>query len=159
MPGNHLTQKENNMETTFEPSLLDNFRSKIALMEFIEISSLGFAVWLLGAFQAVSTGESFFDQISFLFGLELMLLGSWAIYNAYIRIARAGGRILDILIWVVASLATASYTFWAWSILDINRLIIAKLLYRGDAPVEYAWSASSKQRRKLWEQARKAGYL
>ncbi|HSL43407.1 MAG TPA: hypothetical protein VK897_08240 [Anaerolineales bacterium] len=145
------------METTFEPSLLDNFRSKIALMEFIELSFFGFALWTLGAFHAVSSGESFFDQISFLFGLELILLGSWTIYNVYIRIARAGGRIIDILIWIVASLATASYTFWAWSILDINRLIIAKLLYRGEAPVEYAWSAHSKQARKFWEQARKAG--
>jgi hypothetical protein len=60
------------------------------------------------------------------------------------------------VIWVLASLATGSYTFWAWTILDINRFLISRLLYRGEAPVEFAWSESSKQRRKVWEQARKA---
>lgn len=145
------------METTFEPSLLQNLRTKIALIEFVELSGLGFALWAFGAFNAVTvSGESLFDQITFLLGLELILLGSWAIYNVYIRIARAGGRIIDIVIWVVASLATASYTFWAWTILDINRLLISKLFYLGEAPVEYAWSARSKQVRKIWEQMQKA---
>ena len=147
------------METTFEPSLLQNFRTKIALIEFIELAFLGFALWIYGAFNAVSSGENVFDQFTFLIGLEIILLGSWAIYNAYIRIARAGGRTVDMAIWIVASLATASYTFWAWSILDINRFILSKLLYRGDAPVEYAWSSRSKQVRKLWEQMPKAGKI
>ena len=63
---------------------------------------------------------------------------------------------MDIGLWVIASLATGSYTFWAWTILDINRLLMAKLFYRGEAPVEYAWSVRSKQIRKLWERAQKA---
>ena len=99
---------------------------------------------------------SFLDLIIFLFITEGLLLGSWAIYNVYIRIARAGGRIVDIALWVVASLATGSYTFWAWTILDVNRFIMSRLFYCGEAPLEYAWSARSKQVRKGWEQMRKA---
>lgn len=141
------------MESSFS-----NVRNKLALIEFIELGSLVFAFWCLGAFNAISNGESFFDQITFLIITQCIVLGSWAIYNGYIRVARAGGRLVDYGIWVVAALATGSYTFWAWSILDINRLIISKLLYRGDAPVEYAWSGRSKQVRKVWEKARKEGY-
>jgi hypothetical protein len=145
------------METTFEPSLQQNFRTKLALIEFIELASLSFAFWCLGVVGALSKpGAQFVDQIQFLIGTEIIVLGSWAIYNAYIRIARATGRTLDVVIWVLASLATGSYTFWAWTILDINRFLISRLLYRGEAPVEFAWSASSKLRRKVWEQARKA---
>lgn len=145
------------METTLESSF-PNIRSKIALIEAIELASIGFAIWSLGAITAIGKPEgSFSELISFLIGLESILLGSWAIYNGFIRIARAGGRIVDIGLWVAASLLTASYTFWAWSILDINRIIVSKLFYRGDAPVELAWSARSKQVRKAWEQARKAG--
>jgi hypothetical protein len=148
------------MDTTFEPSPLDNFRNKIALMEFLELAFLVFALWF---FVTVGTlggpGVNLAEEINILFGLQLIALGSWAIYNAYIRIARAAGGKLDVMIWVLASLATGSYTFWAWSILDINRFLIARLFYRGEAPVEYAWSTRSKQRRQAWEQARKASNL
>jgi len=147
------------METTMESSF-SNVRNKLALIEFIELGGFGFAVWCLGAIAAFGKPEgSFAELISFLIGLEGIILGSWAIYNGYIRIARAGGRFVDLGLWVIASLATASYTFWAWSILDINRLIVSKLLYRGEAPVEFAWSARSKQIRKVWEKARKEGYI
>jgi hypothetical protein len=112
----------------------------------------------LGAAASIGEAEvSFSDQIIFFIITQSMLLGSWAIFNGYIRVARAGGRIVDIGLWVIASALTASYTFWAWSILDINRIIISKLFYRGDAPVELAWSWRSKQVRKAWEQAQKAG--
>ncbi|MBN1936185.1 MAG: hypothetical protein JW934_16070 [Anaerolineae bacterium] len=33
---------------------------------------------------------------------------------------------------------------------------MSKLFYRGEAPLEYAWSQASKQRRKVWELARKS---
>jgi hypothetical protein len=144
------------METTFEPSLLQNFRTRIALVEFIELSTLGFGLWgLLAIVPGNPSNPSFLDLISFLFIIEGLLLGSWAIYNVYIRVARAGGRIVDVALWVLASLATGTYTFWAWTILDVNRFLMSKLFYRGEAPLEYAWSARSKQVRKLWEQMRK----
>ena len=148
------------METTFEPSLLQNFQNRITFIEAIELSFLVFGVWCLGAYNDIRTGGAdLAGLISLLVILEIIVLGSWAIYNLYIRIARAAGQSLDIAIWVLASIATASYTFWAWTILDINRFIVSKLFYRGEAPVEFAWSWRSKQIRKLWEQARKASSL
>ena len=147
------------METTFEPSLLHNFQNRITTLEAIELSFLGFALWGFGVYNAILDGQSLFDQIDILVFLEVILLGSWAIYNAYIRIARATGRILDVGIWILASILTATYTFWAWTILDVNRFIVSKLFYRGEAPVEYAWSWRSKYIRKAWEQARRAGSL
>ena len=149
------------METTLQASpqsSLQSFRTRIALIEFMEFAALGFAFWCFGAFTALTNSDtSFLDQIVFLVITEGILLGSWAIYNGYIRLARAGGKIVDIGIWVIASLLTSSYTFWAWTILDLNRMLISRRFYRGDAPVEYAWSAQSKQVRKAWEQSRKAG--
>jgi hypothetical protein len=130
------------------------------MIEAIELSVIGFVLWsLIAIFSPNTPNSSIIDLIVFLLIIEGMLLGSWVIYNLYIRIARAGGRLVDVGLWIIASLATASYTFWAWSILDINRLIVSKLLYRGDAPVELAWSARSKQVRKAWEKARKEGYV
>lgn len=144
------------METTFEPSLLQNFRTRMALIEALELALLGFGFWsLIAIIPGNPSKPSFFDLLTFLFLIEGLLLGSWAIYNFYIRIARAGGRIVDVAVWVVASLATGTYTFWAWTILDVNRFLMFKLFYQGEAPVEYAWSARSKQVRKAWEQMRK----
>jgi hypothetical protein len=128
----------------------------MAVIEALELALLGFGVWsLLAIIPGNASKPGFLDLIIFLFITEGLLLGSWAIYNLYIRIARAGGRIVDIALWVLASLATGTYTFWAWTILDVNRFLISKLFYRGEAPVEYAWSARSKQVRKAWEQMRK----
>ena len=145
------------METTMQSSF-SGVRSKIALIEAIELASLGFAVWSLGLFGAIiSSSGSFLDLFTFFMLLEGILLGSWALYNVYIRVARAGGRIVDIGLWWIAAGLTASYTFWAWTILDINRFILSKVLYRGEAPVELAWSWRSKHARKVWEKAQKAG--
>lgn len=149
------------METTLQSSSQSStrsFRSRIAFIEFIELAVLGFAFWCFGAIVAISEPDSsLLDQIIFLVITEGILLGSWAIYNGYIRVARAGGKIVDVGIWIVALILTSSYTFWAWTILDLNRALISRRFYRGDAPVEYAWSAQSKQVRKAWELARKAG--
>lgn len=80
----------------------------------------------------------------------------WGVYLLYIRLARAGGAVVDVGLWLLMATITSSFTFWCWTVLDINRLMMAKLFYRGEAPVEYAWSARSKRRRREWEQARKA---
>jgi len=147
------------METTFETSsgaALRAFWTRIALIEFIELGSLGFALWCFFVIASPNTPDSsLLDLIIFFTVTEGLVLGSWVIYNAYILIARAGGRIVDISIWILATLLTSSYTLWAWSLLDLNRLLMAKLFYRGEAPVEFAWSAQSKQVRKAWERARK----
>lgn len=143
------------METTFEPSF-PALRNRITILEAVELSILGFFIWCIIALLSAETpNSSFIDLAIFLVFTELVVLGSWIIYNVYIRVARAGGRFVDVGIWIIASVATGTYTFWAWTILDINRWIVSKLFYRGEAPVEYAWSWRSKQVRKLWEQAQK----
>ena len=144
------------MEATLKPSL-QNLRSRIAAIEAIELASLGFVLWLIGAILTVRDPDiTFLDQLVFFMFTEAILLGSWVLYNAYIRIARAGGRLVDVGLWIGASALTASYTFWAWTILDLNRRFIAKQFYRGEAPIEYAWSIRSKRIRKAWEEAQKS---
>ena len=147
------------METTFESSpesALQSIRTRIALIEFIELTALGFALWCFFVLASPNTpNSSLLELIIFLVVTEGILLGSWVLYNIYIRIARAGGRIVDIGVWILATVLTSSYTFWAWSILDLNRILMSRLFYLGEAPVEFAWSAQSKQVRKAWERARK----
>jgi len=144
------------MENQVTSSPLQALRSKIALIEAIELSSLGFVLWVLISLITIGAPDVGLSNLIVIFiMIEGALLGSWLIYNLYIRIARAGGKVIDIALWIVATIVTASYTFWAWTILDINRWIIAKLFYRGEAPVEYAWSVRSKQIRKIWEATKK----
>jgi len=145
------------MEATLQPSL-QNLRSRIAAIEAVELASLGFMLWFFGALINLSDPTiSFLNQLTVFVMIQGIALGSWAIYNAYIRIARATGRLVDVGLWILASALTASYTFWAWTILDLNRRFIAKQFYRGEAPIEYAWSIRSKRIRKAWEAAQKAG--
>ncbi|HMB24912.1 MAG: hypothetical protein ACM33V_12630 [Chloroflexota bacterium] len=144
------------MEDTLQ-SPLQSIRNKMGMIEAIELAVIGFVLWCLVFVITIGQPDTTFTNLLIMFiVLEGGLLGSWLIYNLYIRIARAGGRVIDILLWIVAASATASYTFWAWTILDVNRWLMKKLVYRGDAPVEYAWSVHSKQVRKAWEQMRKA---
>jgi len=147
------------METVFQPSL-SPLRSRITLLEAIELPVLTFGIWSVATLVDTSAGRINFSELfTFLIGLELIVLGSWVIYDVYIRLARAAGGRVDIALWVIASAFTGSYTFWAWTILDLNRLLLDRLFYQGDAPVEYAWSARSKYVRKRWEQTQRAGSI
>ena len=147
------------METVFQPSL-SPLRSRITLLEAFELPVLTFGFWSLATLMDSSDGRIDFTELfTYLIGLELIVLGSWVIYNLYIRLARAAGGRVDIALWVIASAFTGSVTFWAWTILDVNRLLLARLFYQGDAPVEYAWSTRSKYVRKRWELAQRMGAM
>jgi|WetSurMetagenome_2_1015567.scaffolds.fasta_scaffold72329_3 hypothetical protein len=144
------------MEDTFQPSL-PNFQNRITAIEAIELAVIGLIVWGFGLLIFVQNGNTNLAELIILFFMvQGLLLGSWGLYNIYIRLSRAGGRFVGYGLWVGAFLLTSSYTLWSWIILDVNRFILAKLLYRGQAPVEYAVSWRSKQRRKIWEQLQKA---
>lgn len=137
-------------------SSLQGVQRRITTIEALELSLLGFLLW--GVVNLIAMDASDGNMINWfilLIVIEGGLLGSWGIYNLYIRIARAGGRVIDIGLWVIAATLTASYTFWAWTILDINRWLMKKFFYRGEAPVEYAWSAHSKAVHKAWDAAHK----
>lgn len=142
------------MEAAFQPSLEQNWRTHITVIEAIELSVSGFGLWsLLAIIQGNKSAQNFSNLVMFLLTAEGIVLGSWIIYNVYIRIARAAGHRVDIALWMIASAFTGSFTFWAWTLLDLNRLLMVKLFYQGEAPVEYAWSAKSKHVRKIWEKA------
>lgn len=133
-----------------------NTHFKLAAIEAIEMAALALLVTLLSTLASLGNPEVGPGNVLaafVLFAGALFLL--WGSYNLFIRLARAGGSKVDVGLWIIAAAATASVTFWGWTALDINRLIISKLFYRGEAPVEYAWSHKSKQRRKEWEAARK----
>lgn len=145
------------MEVTFQPSLQQHWRTRITVIEAIELTFLGFGLWsLMAIIPGDNSAPNLSNLMTFLLITEGIVLGSWFIYNVYIRIARAAGHRVDIALWMIASAFTGSFTFWAWTILDINRLLMTKLFYQGEAPVEFAWSLKSKQVRKSWEKAQKA---
>jgi hypothetical protein len=145
------------MENIIESPVSQGMRQKIGMIEAVELPILGFILWGLASLLLIGSPDvDIMSIFSFFIMIEVGLLGSWGIYNLYIRIARAGGKRVDVGLWIIATAATASYTFWAWTILDINRWIMKKLFYRGEAPVEYAWSARSKQVRKMWEMTHKS---
>ena len=149
------------------PSFFQRLRSNLTALEAVELPLLiaglcaPILIWYTIDMARVAPNiqEALTTAVwSVFFGLAAMLAGLalWGVYLLYIRIARWGGPAVDVGLWLICSLATATFTFWCWTVLDINRWIIAKLLYRGEAPVEFAWSAPSKRRRKDWEAARKA---
>jgi hypothetical protein len=143
------------METTFQPSL-PSFRSKMAAIEAIELTTIGFLLWGLMMLVPTETPTTIAVAIGFLIFTQGLILGSWAIYLAYIRLTRGLYPRLDLRLRIVLAIFTSSYTLWTWLALDINRWIMSKLFYQGEAPVEYAWSSKSKLARKEWEQAQKA---
>lgn len=143
------------METTFQLSL-PGFLKKMALIELIELSTIGFILWGLFVLIPTETPTTLALAIGALVIFQGFILGSWLIYLAYIRLTRGLYPRADVRLRVAIAIFTSTYTLWAWIILDINRWILAKLFYRGDAPVEYAWSSRSKLVRKEWEQAQKA---
>lgn len=143
------------METQIT-SPLQALRNKITMIEALELSILGFGLWVIVSLLTIGAPDvGLLNLIVVFIMIEGGLLGSWLIYNLYIRIARAGGKAVDIGLWVIATTVTASYTFWAWTILDVNRWLMKKLFYCGEAPVEFAWSVRSKAIRKAWEETRK----
>lgn len=143
------------MEAVFEPSV-STIRTKMAAIEAIELSIIGILFW--GLFVMIPT-ETQLDLVTMIVALvvfEGAILGSWAIYLAYIRLTRGLYPRADVRLRIGIAALTGMYTFWAWIVLDINRWILSKLIYQGEAPVEYAWSSKSKLARKEWEQAQKA---
>jgi hypothetical protein len=151
-----LPKELDNMEDTFQPSL-PHFRNRITAIEAIELGLIGFVLWTFGLLIFALNGDTDVTELIILFFMiEGVLLGLWAVYNVYIRVSRAGGRLVSYGLWVGTLLLTGTFTLWCWIALDVNRFLLAKLLYRGEAPVEYAVSWQSKQRRKIWEQMQKA---
>jgi hypothetical protein len=126
-------------------------RYNLYAIELIELLGLGL---LLSLFIYLSTGSPKNLSVDEVGPFLMLVFGGiclWGAYLLYIRLARAGGPIADIGLWVSLSFLTASFTFWCWTILDLNRGFLSWLFYEGETPVEYAWSISSKRRRKEYD--------
>jgi hypothetical protein len=151
------------MENTHRPTLVERIRHNLHAIEVIELSGLAVLLSLLfGLVGELYSSEPGRGVGLFLIALGVAMCGAilavlflWGVYVVYIRLARAGGSAVDIGLWILMAVITSSITFWCWTILDINRLILVKLFYQGETPVEYAWSLGSKKRRKEWELGRK----
>jgi hypothetical protein len=154
---NQISSQQGNilMEATFEPSV-STIRTKMSSIEAIELSIIGALLWGLVLIVPSDTPTTISVAIGGLIVFEAAILGSWAIYLAYIRLTRGLYSRADVRLRIGIAALTGMYTLWAWIILDINRWILSKLAYIGEAPVEYAWSSKSKLARKEWEQAQKA---
>lgn len=148
---------------TGSPSIFQRLRQNIHAIEateFVALTLILGALWTaIMVVYGLSEGE-WVGAISLAclspVGLLAALFILWGSYLLYIRLARWGGPLVDVGLWVLMAFITSSATFWVWSVLDVNRWIMSKLFYRGEAPLEYAWSQASKRRRKEWEQARKS---
>lgn len=150
------------MENENALPLSETIRRNLYAIEALELGGLA-AVGTLAIGLLASTQVEPDEVNQFWQGLSMMItlvpmaaLFLWGVYLLYIRLARAGGAWVDIGLWILLASITSSFTFWCWTVLDINRFIMSKLFYRGETPVEYAWSTGSKQRRREWEKARKA---
>jgi hypothetical protein len=143
------------METTFQPSI-SSFIKKMAVIEFFELSILGLLLWGLVVFIPTETPTTIEMAAGFLIIIQGGILGSWLIYLAYIRLTRGLYPRADVRLRIVLAILTSTYTLWTWLFLDANRWVLSKLIYRGEAPVEYAWNSQSKLNRKLWEQQQKS---
>lgn len=128
------------------------WRDNLLLVELVEIPVLAI-LWFLFIFTIDPSVRQLspLQYVLVAVGAPAIFLGFWGTYLGYIRVARWGGPLVDIGLWVVVSLVTAGTTFLAWTILDINRRILVTFAYRGAIPPEYAWSMSSKAARKQWE--------
>jgi len=129
-------------------SFIKRVRNNLYALELIELFILGFG--FAGLVNIVTWDGNIFAAVLVQIGIPLGLGVLWLGYMLYIVVARNTGKVVDILMWVVLALATSTFTFWYWTILDINRLIMAKLFYTGYVPIEFAWSFKSKARRKTW---------
>jgi hypothetical protein len=139
---------------TTTPSLGQRIRANIHLIELTELGTLGVA--FAGLANVLAPPDSL--SITF-FSLVLApgaLWALWGIYMLFITIGRATGRRVEFAIWIVAAAMTASFTFWCWTVLDINRLLMSKLFYQGSRPVEYAWRTDSKQRARRYDAMRRS---
>lgn len=75
----------------------------------------------------------------------------WSCYLLHIRVARAGGPRVDVILLIIEAIVTVGVSIAVGIALDIHRYILAKLFYRGDAPVQYAFNPNSKVRYQEWK--------
>lgn len=105
------------MEAVFEPSV-SPIRTKMAAIEAIELSIIGTLFWGLLMLIPTETPTTLVLAIVFFIITHGIILGSWAIYLAYIRLTRGLYPRADVRLRILLAALTSTYTLWAWIILD-----------------------------------------
>lgn len=140
-------------------TLIERLRGNLYVLEWIELTGLGL---LLATFVNVAVPSQGINALTTTalvqFFIPAVFVGAWLIYALGLRLARAlgsdaGSVVLWILIGFVIFLSGGTIVILV-TLLDLNRFLVARLLYRGAAPAEYIWNPNSLARRRAWEKTR-----
>lgn len=137
-------------------------RTRLHALEAIEITMIGLGITaVMGAvvapqqITAIGPWGFLLELVSVGVLLTLGPLLAWSLYTGFVVIT-CPALVLDLGLWLAASALTSGFAILFFTAFDLNRLLVAALLYRGEAPVAYAWSYGSKRRRREWLRARRA---
>lgn len=126
-------------------------RKNIYLLEIVEL----FALNLLWIVWWLFSGRPFDYLVNLILISYFIVLCAWAFYLLMVFIWRTTS------IWLLVGLAVLSggiaigvYAFLG--LFDLNRLMLDKVAYRGEAPLEYFWNKESSENLREWKKARKA---
>lgn len=126
-------------------------RKNIYLLEIVELFTLNLLWIIWWAF----SGRPFDYLVNLILMSYFILLCAWAFYLLLIFIWRTTS------IWLIIGLAVLSggiaiggYVFLG--LFDLNRLMLDKVAYIGEAPVEYFWNKESSANLREWKKTRQA---
>ncbi len=141
-------------------TFVSHIRHNIYFLEMTEWVLLGLAVTILGhvaegSMHTLIVEIALFPSIWKVFSLIFWFI--WGIYLLLIRWIRWYLPVPDwvLLILVLLSGGVAIVVYGSILLFDVNRLILVKTVYVGEAPVEYFWEKASTKRLQAWKQARK----
>ena len=144
------------MRSTLSSGLIGHVRRSIYFLYLLEVVELAFLGLLLVVFDLVGN-NSLEDTINFLIGWSFIALIAWGLYIFQLKTMASYPIGCLIIGLIVLSLAYGAgiVIVILFSLFDLNRLILAKTLYLGDAPVEYFWSPASRMEYAQWKQQKK----
>ncbi len=137
-------------------TLIERLRGNLYALELVELTAWGF---LLATFVNVvvpSQGSNALAITALVqFFIPAVFVAAWLIYAICIRLARAlGGQAGPMALWIGIGFAiflSGGTIVVLVTLLDLNRFLVSRLLYRGDAPAEYLWNPNSLARRRAWD--------
>jgi hypothetical protein len=148
---------------------MERVRRNIYAIEAIELSGLGIALGLLGGLIGKTAPDAieasfivtFIAFIALACTSLLVMLFVWGLYLLQMKIMPRlplGCLVVGV---IVSSLAYGAgiVVVILISIFDLNRLILAKSLYLGDAPIEFFWSPASRIQYAEWKAKNKMAVI
>jgi len=141
-------------------TLIERLRGNLYALELIELTGLGF---LLATFVNVVVPSQGANALAITalvqFFIPAVFVVAWLVYAICIRLARAlGGQAGPVALWILIGFAvflSGGTIIVLITVLDLNRFLVSRLLYRGAKPVEYIWNQNSLDRRRAWDEMMK----